>query len=651
MPFNTALSGLQASSNELRVIGNNIANASTVGFKESRANFADVYANSAFGSSQNAIGAGVSVSSVSQLFSQGQISFTNNNLDLAISGEGFFVLSQNGDLTYSRAGAFGVDKDGYITNSADQRLQGLLADSNGNITGTQGDLVISNVNSAPQATGNIGITVNLDSSDAPPSVPFQRGFTPTTPPNPNSFNASSSTTIYDSLGNSYIQTSYFVKAPVQNTWHMFVGIDGTDVTPTVPTPPAGAPPVPYPSGQEPNPFTIVFDENGNYIPNNSAIPPQYYGPGPVNSNPGTLVNAGSLPVLGINDIRINGIAIDPSAVTSADLLSTSDASSSAIAITSAINDNTNLHGVTATITGTTLDLGNATVGALAAGDFSINGVGITGAPASEADLMNLINAESLNTGVAATQPGGAGTPIILTASDGRNIQVQTDGTTGGADFANFSLNGGTSLNSVIRGEYSLSAPNNLSISIDGIQPSVINLNPGPQAGIVQTSSDVITVNGWVPPSSLGTPQVLNIEIGDSTQYGSDFAVQSLSQDGFTTGRLAGIEISQEGNILARYSNGESRLLGQVVLADFGNTQGLTPLGDSAWGETFSSGVALVGAPGTSSLGLIQSGSLEESNVQLTEQLVSLITSQRNFQANAQTIRTAEAVTQAIINLR
>lgn len=651
MPFNTALSGLQASSNELRVIGNNIANASTVGFKESRANFADVYANSAFGSSQNAIGAGVSVSSVSQLFSQGQISFTNNNLDLAISGEGFFVLSQNGDLTYSRAGAFGVDKDGYITNAADQRLQGLLADSNGNITGTQGDLVISNVNSAPQATSNIDITVNLDSSQAPPSVPFQRGFTPTTPPNPNSFNASSSTTIYDSLGNSYIQTSYFVKAPVQNTWHMFVGIDGTDVTPAVPSPPAGAPPVPYPSGQEPNPFTIVFDENGNYVPNNAAIPAQYYGPGPVNSTPGTLVNAGSLPVLGINDVRINGIAIDPAAVTSADLLSTSDASSSAIAITSAINDSTNLHGVTATITGTTLDLGNATVGALAAGDFSINGVGITGAPASEADLMNLINAEVLNTGVAATQPGGAGTPIILTASDGRNIQVQTDGTTGGADFANFSLNGGTSLNRVIRGEYSLSAPNNLSISIDGVQPGVINLNPGPQAGIVQTSSDVITVNGWVPPSSLGTAQILNIEIGDSTQYGSDFAVQSLSQDGFTTGRLAGVEISQEGNILARYSNGESRLLGQVVLADFGNTQGLSPLGDSAWGETFSSGVALVGAPGTSSLGLIQSGSLEESNVQLTEQLVSLITSQRNFQANAQTIRTAEAVTQAIINLR
>jgi len=649
MPFNTALSGLQAASSELRVIGNNIANASTTGFKQSRAEFADIYASATSGTS---IGAGVSLAAVSQQFSQGQISFTDNNLDLAISGDGFFITSQNGDLSYTRAGAFGVDNDGYITNSSGSRLQGFLADSSGNVTGTQGDLQIASANSAPQMTSSIGVTVNLNSAESPPSIPFNRGFTPSNPPDPNSYNASASTTIFDSLGNSYIQTTYFVKAPTQNTWNVYVGVDGTDVTPAAPTPPVGTPPVAYPAGSEPSPFTIVFDQSGNYVVNNATVPPQYHGPGPVASTAPVLTNSGSLTTLGLNDLSINGIAIDASETTDSDIISTTDNTGSAISIAAAINAKTNLHGVTATVTGTTLDLGAPTLGALAAGDFSINGIDITGAVASDADLLNLINAQSTSTGVLATQPGGAGTAITLTAADGRNIQVESDGTTAGATFANFDLNGGVVLDQAIRGSFTLASTNNNSINIGGSTPSNAGLVAGPQAGITQTSSDIINVEGWIPPSSVsGTPQSLFIDISQSTQYGSDYAVRGLTQDGYTTGRLSGVEISSEGNIVASYTNGQSTILGQVALANFGNTQGLNPQGDTSWGESFSSGAALVGEPGTASLGLIQSGSLEGSNVQLTEQLVALITSQRNFQANAQTIQTAEAVTQAIINLR
>mgnify|MGYP003625983579 CR=1 FL=1 len=652
MPFKTALSGLQAASSELRVIGNNIANASTTGFKQSRAEFADIYANSAFGSSGTAIGAGVSLASVKQQFSQGQISFSDNNLDLAISGQGFFITSQNGDLSYTRAGAFGVDKDGFITNASDSRLQGFLADGSGNITGTRGDLQISSANSAPQLTSNIGVKVNLNSAEPPPTVPFARGFTPSTPPDPNSFNASASTSVFDSLGNSYIQTTYFVKAPTQNTWNVYVGIDGSDVTAAAPAPPAGAPPVAYPTGAEPSPYTVVFDQTGNFVVNNPTVPPQYHGPGPVSSSASALSTSGSLPGFGLNDLSINGIAIDSSVTTSADTISTTDASSSAISIAAAVNASSQWHGVTATVTNTTLDLGVPTLGALAANDFTLNGVGISGPVASDADLLTLVNDQSTSTGVVATQPGGAGTAIILTASDGRNIQVQTDGTTAGATFANFNLNGGSALDRVKTGDFSLASSNNNPINIGGTTPGSARLLNGPQAGIVQTSSDVINITDWIPPSSVGgLPQPLSINLSQSTQYGSDFAVQGLTQDGFTTGRLAGVEISAEGNIVASYTNGQSTTLGQVVLANFGNTQGLSPQGDTSWGESFSSGIALVGEPGTASLGLIQSGSLEGSNVQLTEQLVALITSQRNFQANAQTIRTAEAVTQAIINLR
>ena len=144
---------------------------------------------------------------------------------------------------------------------------------------------------------------------------------------------------------------------------------------------------------------------------------------------------------------------------------------------------------------------------------------------------------------------------------------------------------------------------------------------------------------------------VSLDVADLTQYGSVFSVNALVQDGFTTGRLSGIDISDTGVVTARFTNGQSRTLAQVALANFSNPQGLRQLGDTSWAESFESGAALVGAPGSGSLGLVQSGALEGSNVDLTEQLVNMITAQRNFQANAQVITTADTVTQTIINIR
>jgi flagellar hook protein FlgE len=136
-----------------------------------------------------------------------------------------------------------------------------------------------------------------------------------------------------------------------------------------------------------------------------------------------------------------------------------------------------------------------------------------------------------------------------------------------------------------------------------------------------------------------------------TQFGARFNVNALTQNGFTSGRLSGLDIDDTGIVRARYSNGQTRTLGQVALADFSNPQGLRPLGNSAWAESAASGVPLLGTPGSGSLGVVQAGALEGSNVDLTTQLVNMITAQRNFQANAQVISTADAVTQTIINIR
>jgi flagellar hook protein FlgE len=433
MAFQTSLSGLSASQTNLSVTGNNIANASTTGFKKSRTEFSDVYASSIYGSASTAIGGGVRVSDVAQQFGQGNIEFTDNPLDLAVSGEGFFRLTDNGSILFSRAGMFGVDQNGFLVNSTGQHLTGYQATATGAITGQIADLQIDTSNIAPSATGilagGIEANINLDANAATPAiVPFDRT-------NPNSFNSSTSLTVYDSLGNPILATTYYAKqpAPAVNAWDTYVWLSYTD----------------------------------------SA--------------------------------------------------------------------------------GTTTDM------------------------------------EVIPTG------GVAGTPATMTFNN--------DGT----------------LNSVLP---------------VGASPTAIDYQPVALAGVTG-----------------GNPLTFDIEYNGSTQYGSSFAVNALNQDGFTTGQLSGVDIGETGIVFARYTNGQSRALGQVALANFANQQGLQPLGDTLWAETFDSGQPLVGPPGSSSLGLLQSGALESSNVDISKQLVNMIVAQRDFQANAKMISTEDAITQTIINIR
>lgn len=411
MSMNTAISGLNAATADLNTIGNNVANSSTNGFKLSRAEFADVYPVSSSGSSSNTIGSGVKLAAVAQQFTQGNINFTSNNLDLAVNGQGFFRLSNNGSIVYSRAGAFSIDRQGYIANSSGLHLTGYLADASGNITGALGDLQLSMADIAPNATANIAVGVNLDASATAPVLAFN-------PANAATYNNATSTTVYDSLGTTHLSTMYFRKTAA-NTWETYQYVDGVD----------------------------------------------------------------QQAVAGVPDT-----------------------------------------------------LGFTTLGALA----TVNG--------------------------AAVPPG-----VVTSAT----------------------------------------------------------FNPGTGAANMTLATDYSV----------------------TTQFGSPFGVNSLTQDGYTTGRLSGVDISDTGVVYARYSNSQSRAQGQVVLTNFANTQGLRPLGDTNWTETSESGVALTGAPNTASLGVVQSGALEDSNVNLTEQLVALITAQRNFQANAQVITTENAITQTIIQLR
>ena len=158
----------------------------------------------------------------------------------------------------------------------------------------------------------------------------------------------------------------------------------------------------------------------------------------------------------------------------------------------------------------------------------------------------------------------------------------------------------------------------------------------------------------LPPIALSNGAAdldLDIDLDGVTQFGDTFSVNSIRQDGYASGRLVGIEVNDEGIVQARFTNGQTTALGQIAMTRFANAEGLQALGDTAWAETSDSGTAQRGVAGSSGFGGIQSGALEASNVDLTEQLVNMITAQRNFQANAQMITTADQVTQAALNIR
>ncbi|MBL1261627.1 MAG: flagellar hook protein FlgE [Thiotrichaceae bacterium] len=546
MPFRIALSGLNAASSELRVIGNNVANASTTGFKKARAEFADIFASSNLGSSSNAIGSGVKLSSVTQQFSQGNIGFTDNNLDLAVSGQGMFVLNDNGVPVYTRAGAFGVDRNGFIANSQGQILQGDIADRNGNLTNTTGDLQLNFDNIEPQATSSAEIALNLNSSLPVP------GATPTSSLNvPSTTILDEDAPIAPAAGSTIVGTAF----NMQDNYgvNRSVQIEYTHTAA--------------------NTWTATLRDNvsGNIFPGSTPIDTSGTSVSP------SSVDFGWVPQTGTG-------AQDPIIVA---------ANISAITLLAAAAD-----GDTSVSTASTVNNGTAQV------------------PFSENDATTYSHSTSM------TIFDSQGTPHLLTQYYRKSTQAN--------QWEVFTFREGNRVDAAV-GQPGQTVQFDTSGQLQSPNPNLpaISFNPGGGAASITMSVDISGV----------------------TQFGSSFSISSLTQDGFSTGQLSGIDISDTGIVLSRFTNGQTQILGQVRLANFTNPQGLRQLGDTTWAESFESGQAVVSQPGSSGLGLVQSGALEGSNVDLTEQLVGMITAQRNFQANAQVISTADTITQAIINIR
>lgn len=403
--FSIALSGLSAASTALDITSNNIANANTVGFKNSQAEFADVYASGAVNLNSSTGGEGVRIVTAAQQFSQGtSITQASTPLDMEINGNGFFTLNSPSGTVYTRNGQFSEDQNGNVTTSTGQFLQVYPPTTNGGFnTGALQNLNLQTAQSAPVPTTTGNVILNLPSNATAPTV------APFNPTNPTTYNQSTSTTVYDSLGNSYPATLYFSQTATPGIWNVNMTVNGTAVGGTQ---------------------TLTFSNTG---------------------------------------------------------------------------------GVTA--------------------------------------------------------PAGG------------------------------------------------------------------NLN----------------FNGFTPANG-AAPVNLAFNFSQTTEFGTQFGVTSIIQNGYTTGQLSTVSINTAGVVSAVYTNGRSTELGQLAIANFPNPQGLQQLGNTNWAQTFSSGTVVQGTAGSAGFGNISSSSLESSNVDLTTELVSMITEQRAFQANAQVITTADQMSQTVISI-
>jgi flagellar hook protein FlgE len=431
MSFFTSLSGLKGAQSDLSVISNNVANVASIGFKKSRAEFGDLISASPL-QSGNVAGQGTRLKSISQQFTQGGFQTSDRALDLAISGQGFFVTKTDSEISFTRNGAFSIDENRYLVDSSGADVQVLPVDTNGAVTATgiasAQNLQVPAQAGTPKASTTVDLNVtmptdadlpaNRDAYSGSIGYKFDRFDT-------KSYNYSSATTVYDSVGKPQQATIYYTRI-------------------TAPT------------------------------------------------------------------------------------------------------------GTTTTSTW-------------------------------EARLFV------------------------------GDQQASSDGT--------------TTANPV---------PLQMVFNSDG----------------TLTSPTASTTFSKVLPSGASEPIGLSLTYGTATrQASSTFSPTSFRQDGKAAGQLNNIAVAADGLITATFSDGTTQKLGKLMISNFANPNGLRQLGDGRWGVTGLSGDPIVSEAGSGSAGLIQSGALEQANVDITEELVALITAQRNFSANSKAIETANSMTQTIVNLR
>ncbi len=600
MSFATALSGLKAASTSLQVTGNNIANSQTTGFKQSRAEFADVYASSLGGVSRTQAGSGVRVTEVAQQFNDGNIEATQNSLDLAISGNGFFVLADTVNLpdpankaapvdpsvpsAYTRNGAFQLNSAGNVVNDKGQYLLAFAANgttaAEGFSTGVFRPITVDTSQGLPSATTNVNLKLTINGGATTPTAKFD-------PNDPKSYNNTTSVTTYDSQGNAHIAATYYVKTPVANVWDAYLFVDNFGITT---------------GGQ--------------------AVPP--------NAAPKSTVSS---------DINVPGLPI-PMAFNSSGLLQEVGVRASAVA--TAGNVIAGKAAVTDTAAATTK--ADAAVTAWGTPDGVVE-VDATAAAIDQAAVAHA-SAAAMAASVS-TVNSNASQKIVNAAKDAQDAanQAEVDALAASASAAAI-IDLATAQTAAADAATAEASAANALAKIKAYDTLV---NSAAATATQATKVDFGNINlTAIDPNIKVDPMAFSIDFAETTQLTNPFSVNGSNQKGLPAGNLTGIDVDDAGVVFAKYSNGGSKALGQVALARFPSNQALSKLGDTTWGKTSNSGTPVYGAAGDNNFGGIQSSALEGSNVDLSDQLVKLIVQQQAYQANSQTITTEKTLVDTIL---
>ena len=782
MSFYTSLTGLNAATAMLGVTSNNISNVGTTGFKRSRADFGDIFATSPLQKASSTVGQGVSLKQVSQEFSQGNISFSSNALDLAVTGDGFFPMRSADGLQelYTRNGSFLLNEQFNVVNSSGQRLMAATVDSTGsaNVNERVVLTIPQKTSGDAKQTSEVSLGLNFP-ADAPV---ITESFNRT---NAATYNKSTALTVYDNGGNGYLATIYYVKTANANQnlpfnkWqtYVFIGEDQVNAS-LVQATNANNEKIYVNQYGQTQPYSAVKDElttaktqlfsldeltatkvsqaaevTGAVIPETSYD----WLAGKTKSELSNILVTNAFSV----DVDASGVPVTIDLSKFNSLSSTTKITGDMIAeeATNQLIKGFGIPRTSGNVTGgerygmkVVFDAVNKkfVVQSGTTGDGS--SVAVTSAQSTVTTALGLqvanIPTETVATRGIPSTPGVAygSTPTVNTAT---NFNVDNTNN----KFI-VTVDGIKSTVSVDVGEYSLAEftsalqtkINSLTeVRTDGLTPKEINgvkvefdltkkafkftsgttgsdsfikISGEPIWGLSAVEAGRGSTSTWIKPTqhvdyANGTPQpkyidgqgnettnsdgyiglpawspvyldkgeltfdtggklvspvagtqletvylaggkgalTINIDYSASTQYSSAFAVLSQSQDGAPEGDLVGVTIGNDGLVSASFSNGSQRSLAKILLANFSSPVGLRQIGDSSFLTSAASGKPILGTPGSAGFGTLRAGATERANVDLTQELVDLITAQRNFQANAKAIETSSTMTSAIINLR
>jgi flagellar hook-basal body protein len=787
MSFYTSLTGLNAATAMLGVTSNNISNVGTTGFKRSRADFGDIFATSPLQKASSTVGQGVSLKQVSQEFSQGNISFSSNALDLAVTGDGFFPMRSADGLQelFTRNGSFLLNEQFNVVNSSGQRLMAATVDSTGsaNVNERVVLTIPQKTSGDAKQTSLVSLGLNFPAAAGVITEPFNRS-------NSATFNKSTAFTVYDNGGNGYLATIYYVKTANANQnvpfnkWqtHVFIGEDQVNAS-LVQATDANNERIYVNQYGQTAPYSAVKDElttaktqlfsldeltakkisTAAEVTGNAVDETNYdWITGKTKSELGALLVADAF-VVDVDDSGvpvkvdlskltnlpattkitgdmiaeeatnqlIKGFGIPRTSTDAAGVVTTGverygmkvvfDAVNKKFVVQSGTTGDVSSIAVSGVKTGAATALGIQT-DSVATETKATRGIASTAAVAygttPTVNTTTNFNVDSTNNKFIVTVDGIKSTVFVdvgeyslgefttalqtkinamqetrtdgLTPKEINGVKVEfdpikkafkfTSGTTGSDSFMKISGEPIWGLSTVEAGRGATST---------WIQPTQhVDYNNGtPQPKYIDgegnetTSSDGFTgLPAWSPVyldkgeltfdtgGNLVSPVegtqletvylaggkgalTINIDYSASTQYSSAFAVLSQSQDGAPEGDLVGVTIGNDGLVSASFSNGSQKSLAKILLVNFSSPVGLRQIGDSSFLASAASGKPILGTPGSAGFGTLRAGATERANVDLTQELVDLITAQRNFQANAKAIETSSTMTSAIINLR